>query len=239
MDRDFAVMPHTPLLLLPGLLCDAALWRHQIDHLGDVADIRVPGLAEDESIDAMAQRVLAAAPPRFSLAGLSMGGYVALAIMRRAPERVVRLALFDTSARPDTEEQTRRRRGLIELAEKGRFRGVTPRLLPLLVHPARLEDRPLAMDIMGMAERVGRTGFLRQQKAILGRPDGRPALAAIACPTLVAAGRADALTPLEVNAELAALIPGAKFVVVEESGHLPAMEQPVATTALLRYWLQN
>jgi pimeloyl-ACP methyl ester carboxylesterase len=147
--------------------------------------------------------------------------------MRAAPERVERLALFDTSARPDTDEQTRRRRGLIELAEKGRFRGVTPRLLPLLIHPDRLEDRPLTLEIMAMAGRVGKEAFLRQQKAILSRPDSRPDLPAIRCPTLVAAGRSDALTPIEINAELAALIPGAR------------MEQPVAATALLRYWLQS
>ncbi|MCW5774704.1 MAG: alpha/beta hydrolase, partial [Rhodospirillaceae bacterium] len=157
------------------------MWQHQIEHLGDVAEITVPELIEDDDVAAMAARVLAAAPPRFALCGLSMGGYVALAIMRAAPERVERLALLDTSARADSEEQVKRRRGLIELAEKGRFRGVTPRLLPLLVHAKRLEDRPLTLEIMGMAERIGKAAFLRQQKAILGRPDSRPGLGAIAC----------------------------------------------------------
>jgi pimeloyl-ACP methyl ester carboxylesterase len=163
---------------------------------------------------------------------------VAHAIMRMAPERVTKLALFDTSARPDTEEQISRRRGLISLAEKGKFKGVTPRLLPLLIHPARLEDKPLTEAVMGMAERIGKPAFLRQQKAIMGRPDSRPHLPAYRCPTLVAVGSADALTPIEVNAEMARLIPGAKYVVIENAGHLPPMEQPVAATALLRYWLQ-
>lgn len=229
----------TPLILLPGLLCDHALWQHQLDHLGDMAEMHVPDLASDESVDAMAARVLAGAPPRFALAGLSMGGYVAHAIMRASPERVERLALLDTSARADSEEQLARRRGLIELTQKGRFRGVTPRLLPLLVHPARLEDKTVTLPIMAMAGRIGKEGFLRQQKAVMGRPDSRPRLAGYRCPTLVVVGRADAITPVEVNAEMAGLIPGAHYVVIEESGHMAPMEQPVATTALLRYWLQG
>jgi pimeloyl-ACP methyl ester carboxylesterase len=229
----------TTLILLPGLLCDRALWQHQMDHLADLADMSVPDLGSDDSVDAMARRALDAAPPRFALAALSMGGYVAHAIMRMAPERVAKLALFDTSARPDTEEQTSRRRGLIALAEKGKFKGVTPRLLPLLIHPARLEDRPLTDAVMAMAERIGKPAFLRQQKAIMCRPDSRPHLPGYRCPALVAVGRADAITPIEVNAEMASLIPGAKFVIVENSGHLPPMEQPVAATALLRYWLQG
>lgn len=227
------------MILLPGLLCDRALWQHQLDHLGDLADMSVPDLGRDDSVAAMAERVLAAAPPRFALAALSMGGYVAHAIMQAAPERVERLALLDTSARADTEEQLSRRRGLIELTEKGRFRGVTPRLLPLLVHPARLEDKTLPLAIMGMAARIGKEGFLRQQRAIMGRPDSRPQLAGYRCPALVAVGRADEITPIEVNAEMANLIPGARLVIIEESGHLTAMEQPVAITALLRYWLQD
>ena len=229
----------TPLILLPGLLCDRALWRHPLEHLADAAEMSVPDLGSDDSVEGMARRALAAAPPRFALAALSMGGYVAHAIMRAAPERVLRLALFDTSARPDTAEQAARRRGLIALAEKGRFKGVTPRLLPLLVHPARLGDKTLTGAVMAMAERIGKEAFLRQQKAVMGRPDSRPHLPRYACPTLVAVGRADALTPVEVNAEMAGLIPGAALVVIEESGHLPPLEQAVATTALLRYWLQG
>jgi pimeloyl-ACP methyl ester carboxylesterase len=228
----------TPLILLPGLLCDRALWQHQIDHLADVAETSVPDLGLDDSVEAMARRVLDAAPERFALAALSMGGYVAHAIMRAAPERVLRLALFDTSARPDTADQRSRRRGLIALAEKGKFKGVTPRLLPLLIHPDRLADKPLTDAVMGMAERIGKPAFLRQQAAIMGRPDSRLYLPAYRCPTLVAAGRSDAITPIEVNAEMAALIPDAAYVIIENSGHLATMEQPVAATALLRYWLQ-
>jgi pimeloyl-ACP methyl ester carboxylesterase len=198
----------------------------------------VPDLGRDASVEAMARRVLDTAPARFALAALSMGGYVAHAIMRAAPARVARLALFDTSARADTEEQRSRRRGLIALAEKGKFKGVTPRLLPLLIHPDRIDDKPLTGAVMGMAERIGKASFLRQQKAIMDRPDSRPHLPGYRCPTLIAVGRSDAITPIEVNAEMAQIIPGARYVIIEGSGHLTTMEQPVAATALLRYWLQ-
>lgn len=227
----------TPLILLPGLLCDTALWRGQVDDLADIAAPSVADMTRDDSVAAMARRVLAAAPPRFALAGLSMGGYVAQEIMRQAPERVERLALLDTSARADTAEQTARRRGLIELAEKGEFRGVTPRLLPVFLHPSRLEDAALTGAVRAMTERVGKDAFLRQQNAIMARPDSRPSLAAIQCPTLVLCGRDDQLTPLELSEEIAALIRGARLAIVENCGHLSTMERPWEVSVLMRQWL--
>ncbi len=227
----------TPLVLLPGLLCDAALWHGQIDDLADIVEPWVGDLTHDNSMTGMARRVLAAAPPRFALAGLSMGGYVAQEIMRQAPQRVSRLALLDTGARADTEEQSARRRGLIELAEKGEFRGVTPRLLPVFLHPARLSDHALTAAVTAMAERVGKDAFLRQQRAIMSRPDGRPSLGAIACPTLVLCGRQDQLTPLELHEEMAALIKGAELKIVEDCGHLATMERPWEVSVLMRQWL--
>jgi len=227
----------TPLILLPGLLCDTALWRGQVDDLADIAAPSVADMTRDDSVAAMARRVLAAAPPRFALAGLSMGGYVAQEIMRQAPERVERLALLDTSARADTAEQTARRRGLIELAEKGEFRGVTPRLLPVFLHPSRLEDAALTGAVQAMTERVGKDAFLRQQNAIMARPDSRPSLAAIQCPTLVLCGRDDQLTPLELSEEIAALIRGARLAIVENCGHLSTMERPWEVSVLMRQWL--
>jgi pimeloyl-ACP methyl ester carboxylesterase len=166
-----------------------------------------------------------------------MGGYVAQEIMRTAPERVERLALLDTSARADTEEQTSRRRGLIELASKGQFKGVSPRLLPSFLHPDRLRDKPLTDAVMAMAERVGRDAFLRQEEAIMGRIDGRDSLRAIRCPTLILCGADDALTPPKVHREMAERIPHAKLVVVPECGHLSTMERPEAVTAAMREWL--
>ena len=228
-----------PLLLLPGLLCDAALWAPQADSLADIADITVADLTRDDTIAGMARRALEAAPASFALAGLSMGGYVALEIMRQAPERVQRLALLDTSALADLEEQTARRRGLIELAQKGRFKGVTPQLIPFLIHPRRVADQQLVGTVMAMAEKVGMDAFLRQQRAIMGRPDSRPTLKTIDCPTLVLCGRQDSLAPLARHEEMAAEIAGATLVVVEECGHLSTLEQPDEVTAALRRWLLN
>lgn len=226
-----------PLVLLPGLLCDGALWRPVTDALADVAAAVVADLTLDDSVAGMAGRVLEWAPPRFALAGLSMGGYVAQEIMRQAPDRVIRLALLDTGARADSDEKRRQRTALIALAQRGRFKGVTPRLLPSLIHTDRLEDAELVAVVMGMAERVGRDAFLRQQKAILGRPDGVADLSAIACPTLVLCGRQDVLTPPELHEEMAFHIPGARLVQIEDSGHLPTLERPEPTAAALREWL--
>ncbi len=225
------------LILIPGLLCDERLWAHQIRHLGECAEITVADTLQDDSVGAMAERLLAAAPDRFALAGLSMGGYVALEVMRRAPQRVTKLALLDTSARADSEDQTSRRRGLIELARKGRFKGVTPRLLPLLIHADRMQDTDLTQTVMDMAAAVGQEAFVRQQTAILTRPDGRDSLSRITVPTLVVVGRQDALTPPELAGETAEGIADARLAIIEECGHLATLERPQATTALLRDWL--
>ena len=228
------------LVLLPGLLNDAALWSAQIDGLSDLVDrIDVPDLTRHDSLADLAEAVLGEAPERFALAGLSMGGYVALEVFRRAPERVERLALLDTSARPDSDEQRRRRTGLIQLADMGRFKGVTPRLLPMLVHPDRLDDPAVTGPIFEMAARVGRDGFIRQQKAILSRRDSRDLLAEIACPALVVCGRQDQLTPLHLAEEIAAGIRGAHLDIVEDCGHLPALERSEITTGLMRRWLEG
>jgi pimeloyl-ACP methyl ester carboxylesterase len=225
------------LVLLPGLLCDAALWQAQVARFGDRFDVQVADLTRDDSLRKMAGRVLAAAPERFALAGLSMGGYVAQEILREAPARVSRVALLDTSARPDSPEQAERRHGLIALAKTGKFKGVTPRLLPLLIHPARLPDRAVTGTVMAMAERVGQAAFLRQQNAILGRPDGRADLARVGCPALVLCGRNDALTPPALSEEIARTLPDARLVIVEECGHLATLEQPDAVNQAFEDWL--
>ena len=230
-------MRATPdLLLLPGLLCDTRLWRDQVAGLADLARCHFAETTLDDALPAMAARALAAAPERFALAALSMGGYLAFEILRQVPGRVTRLALLDTSARPDTPEQARRRRGLMALTRSGQFRGVTPRLLPQLLHPDHLAG-PIGAEVMAMAERVGKAAFLRQQAAILDRPDSRPDLPGLGLPCLVAVGEADALTPPELAEEIAALIPGARLARIPHAGHLPPMEQPEVVTALLRDWL--
>ncbi|MBM3627305.1 MAG: alpha/beta fold hydrolase [Alphaproteobacteria bacterium] len=232
-------MTRAPLVLLPGLLCDAALWAPQVAALSDIAEPRVADLARDDDIGAMAARVLAEAPPRFALAGLSMGGYVSFEVMRRAPERVTHLALLDTSARPDTPERAQVRRDFIALARGGGFRGVTPRLLPQWVHASRMSDPDFVEAVTSMTLRVGRDAFIRQQTAILGRPDSRPGLSRIRVPTLVLCGRQDQATPVEVAREIAADIEGARLVVVEECGHLATLERPAEVSAAMRAWLST
>lgn len=227
------------LVLVPGLLCNRELWAHQTANLAHIARITVADVTQDDSIAAMAQRLLALAPPTFALAGLSMGGYVAQEVMRQAPDRVTRLALLDTSARPDSEDQRARRRGLIELSTRGQFKGVTPRLLPLLVHPDRLDDALLVARITAMAEDVGQAGFVRQQTAIMGRIDGRPSLRHIQCPTMVIGGADDVITPPEVMGEIAELVPGASYHRLPDCGHLSTMEEPEVVTGLMATWLSG
>jgi pimeloyl-ACP methyl ester carboxylesterase len=225
------------LILLSGLLCDRRLWTPQITALTAITEPVVPDLTQDDSFGGMALRVLSAAPARFALAGLSMGGYVAQEIMRRAPARVTRLALLDTSARADLPEQAQRRRDLIALSRRGQFHGVTPSLLPNLIHPDRLQDQALVTIITAMADSVGAEGFRRQETAILNRGDGRPDLTRIAVPTLILVGREDRLTPVKVAEEMAAPIPNARLEIIEHCGHLTTLERPEAVNEAMRQWL--
>jgi len=227
----------TSLILLPGLLCDEALWAHQTDSLADITDITVADMTRDDTIEAMAGRVLADAPEIFALAGLSMGGYVAQEIMRQAPERVERLALLDTSANADTPDRKTQRKGFIAQLGLGGFQGVTGKLLPFLIHEDRLGDEDLVAVIRASAQNVGPEAFVRQQHAIMARPDVRKSLKKIACPTLVLCGRQDALTPLSGHEEMAAAIPNARLVVIENCGHLAPLERPDAVNAAMHAWL--
>jgi len=227
----------SPLLLLPGVLNDAELWAHQVEGLADLAEIQVPPVAGHDNLPDLAAEILAGAPPRFALAGLSMGGYTAFEILRQAPERVTRLALLDTTARPDTKHAAQRRRGLVALAQKGQFRGVTPRLLPSLIAAARLGDTALTERIFEMSERIGRDGFIRQQEAIIARPDSRALLPDIRVPALVVCGREDQLTPPARAEEMAATLPDADLLVLAGAGHLAPLERPAAVIQALRTWM--
>ncbi|HEY5635673.1 MAG TPA: alpha/beta hydrolase [Burkholderiales bacterium] len=227
-----------PLVLLPGLLNTGEVWQRVIDALGPVTPPHLPDLTQDDSIAAMAARVLAGAPAEpFALAGQSMGGYVALEIMRQAPARVARLALIDTQARPDTEEATERRHALMRIADAGRFDTVADRLMPLLLDAPRIDDPVLTTLIRKMAHAVGAEAFGRQQRAIIGRADSRPGLGAIACPTLVLCGEHDLLTPPDRHAEMAQAIAGAKLVVVPACGHMALVERPREIARALQDWL--
>ena len=226
------------LVLVPGLLCDELMWQGQLTALAAAADCWVADHTRSETMAEVAADVLRDAPfEKFALAGLSMGGYVVLEMMRQAAHRVQRLALLDTTARSDTAEQTRKRRDFISLAERGRFLGITDVLLPLLIHPSQLANRELASTIRKMAKNTGRDAFIRQERAIISRSDSLPLLSRIACPTLVMCGRQDALTPLALHEELAAGISGSRLEIVEECGHLSTMERPAETSAAIGRWL--
>jgi len=229
----------TPLVLLPGLLCDAALWEPQLSDLADIADFFVADLTEQETMKDMAAAVLRDTPwKEFALAGLSMGGYVAQEIMRQAPQRVKKLALLDTRSRPEESLETERRHQFIKLAQSERgFTPVTTRLLPFLLHPSRVKDAALVKVVREMAERIGVEAYVRQQTAIISRPDFRPDLSKIRCPTLVLCGREDQLTPISDSEFIAAAVPGAKLVVVEECGHMSTLERPEAVNRAMRKWL--
>ncbi|SDF69137.1 Pimeloyl-ACP methyl ester carboxylesterase [Limimonas halophila] len=227
----------TPIVFLPGLLNDAALWSHQVAGLADIAAPQVADLTRHDTVADMAAATLAQAPDRFALAGLSMGGYVAFEMLRQQPERITRLALIDTRASLDSPAETQRRQGFVRLARTGKFKGVTPRLLPALLDEANLNDETLTQTVTGMAQRVGREAFIRQQTAIMHRPDSRPLLPAIDKPTLVVCGRNDALTPVVEHEFMAERIPDADLVVLARAGHLAPLERPAAVTNALRGWL--
>lgn len=231
-------MDRVPLVLIPGLLCDALLFQHQIAKLAPLADCWVPECRRSDSIAGMAGDILDQCPfPRFAVAGLSMGGYVAFELWRRSRERITRLALLNTTARPDTAEQTESRQRLMKIATSGRFGTVADILAPVLVHSDRHDDPELRAVIRSMANNTGIDAFLRQEHAIIGRPDSRPLLHSITCPTLVICGRQDAITPTDRHEEIAFGIAGAGLHVIDDCGHLSPLEQPGEVNARMRRWL--
>jgi pimeloyl-ACP methyl ester carboxylesterase len=226
-----------PMVLIPGLLCSARLYAEQIPVLWRFGPVMVADHRRDDTAAAIAARILAAAPPRFALAGLSMGGYLALEVMRQAPDRVARLALLDTNARADPPETSERRQRQIELAQNGRLGEIVDQQLPLFVHRDRRGDASLIEIVRVMAEETGVEAFVRQQRALMRRPDLRANLAAIRAPTLVLVGDGDELTPPTLAKEIAGSITGARLVVVPASGHLSTLEQPVAVNTALVDWM--
>ena len=222
-----------PIIMVPGLGSDAAVWARTIDALGPDYDCRVGDTLKDDSLAGMARRILDDAPDRFALAGVSMGGMVALTIMRMAPERVTHLALFDTNARADTPEQIARRRVVNEamLAATDLRTLAAPRIA-YMVHPEA--DRDVHDALSDMTIRVGAATYARQNEAVAAREDLTPRLAQIAVPTLVAVGADDLMTPVAMSQEIADAIPAATLHVILDCGHLPPIEKPAETAALLR-----
>jgi pimeloyl-ACP methyl ester carboxylesterase len=226
------------LILLPGLLNDAELWRDQVSGLADVARCRVADLTQGESVRALAEQVLDEAEPTFALAGFSMGGYVAQEIARLAPERIERLALIDTAIRVDTPERAAQRRVTNAAAQRpGAFLGIADRLMTSYVDPSRLDDKDLTGRIQAMTQRLGRDVFVRQNS--LPREDGQAALRALRCPIVIVCGEHDVITPLAGQREMAAAIGCSHLVVIPNAGHMTPMEAPGAVNGALRHWLER
>ncbi|WP_047838827.1 MULTISPECIES: alpha/beta fold hydrolase [Burkholderia] len=227
----------TPIVLIPGLLCTAEVFAPQIPALWPYGPVTVASTLEGDSIAAMAAAILASAPPRFALVGFSMGGYLAHEILRRAPERVTRLALLSTSARADQPIQVEMRQALLEAATHGDYDTVLANATLNTAHVSLRRDPVFAATKRRMAADIGRAAFARQTAAVIGRPDSRRELPSIAVPSLVLVGDSDPVTPPEFAREMAEAIPGAKLVIVPECGHTSPLERPEAVNAALRDWL--
>jgi pimeloyl-ACP methyl ester carboxylesterase len=235
--------PGGALVLLPGLVCDRAVWEPLFPRLGPGVDCRVHETGPDSSLGAMAERVLATARATFALAGHSMGGRVALEIMRRAPQRVERIALLDTGwrARPAGsagEDERAGRHALLAIARSQGMRAMGRAWAQRMVHPARLTDRGLMEAILDMIERQTPDQFAMQIDALLARPDAGDVLGGTRCPALVLCGRQDAWSALAQHEEMARMIPGARLAVIDDCGHMATMEQPERVADAISDWLR-
>lgn len=222
-----------PILLVPGLNCTPEIWAPQAVRLWEQGPVTFADTRQGETMAEIAGAILADAPPHFVLAGISMGGYLAFEIWRQAQERVLGLGFVDTSARPDAPEATERRRAAMTLAREGRFGLVVANAFTLAVHERHLAREDLRAIHTRMSETVGVAAYLRQQEAIIARPDSRPTLATITVPTTVIVGEGDRLTPPELALEIAAGIPGAELITIRDAGHMSTIEQPEAVSAAL------
>ena len=224
----------TPLVLLPGLMCTGAVWKPVIDQLGDAIIAEPMTNASLESVTALAEETLRYAPARFALAGHSFGGYVALAIMRLAPDRVSHLVLVASSARADNDQQRSGRDQMIRSAQAGNYATIPPRMAPVLLGPSRQNDAALLEQLRDMAASVGPEALVAHLKAAKGRPDSFDILPNISVPTLVAGGKQDRVTPPSEQEALATPIPGATLLMLKDCGHMMPLEQPNRLAAAIR-----
>lgn len=227
------------LILVPGLGCDRRLWAHQAIMMGDDARLIIADQTRHDSIKGMAVALLADAPDRFAIAGLSMGGYVALEVFRQARDRVAGIALLDTNAHADKPERLALRQQQIDDAAQGRLAAVVDAMMPLLVAPAYLDVPAVAGVYRAMALDGGADVFIRQQQAIIGRADSMDLLGAINVPSLVLCGEHDALSSAAKHRDMAACMPGAALCVVPRAGHLATLEAPVPVTQAMQDWLDK
>lgn len=228
-----------PILLVPGLNCTAEIYAHQVPALWRFGPVTIANHTTGSSMAEIAAAILRDAPPQFALVGFSMGGYLAFEILRQARDRVSKLALLDTSARPDTPEGKDKRLAAIALTEQGKFNLAVQQSFPNAVHPDHVGDAELKALHVRMATANGGDTYIHQQTAIMNRPDSRPELDAIKVPTLVVVGDSDAITVPEAAKEMAASIDGAKLVIVPTAGHMALVEQHAIVTAAMVEWLNT
>ncbi len=235
-------LPH--LVLVPGLMCDAAAWQPLYPHWPEHLRYQVIDPGARDSLESMARRVLEQVPERFAIAGHSMGGRVALEVMRLAPRRVQRLALLDTGYLPlpagsAGAQEVAKRQALLQLARERSVRAMAAEWVQGMVHPARLPDRDLIDAILQMFERRTAETFAAQLQALIQRPDASDVLRGLYVPTLIACGREDAWSPVSQHEAMQRLAPQATLRVIEDAGHMVMMERPEETAAVLLEWLQG
>ncbi|HVT25704.1 MAG TPA: alpha/beta hydrolase [Rhizomicrobium sp.] len=226
------------IVLIPSQLCTELVFEPQMPVLSALGRPRVFVQRDHDSVGAMAQSVLEASPERFTLITHGMGGFVAFEMLRRAPQRIQRLVLMSALAPADTPKQTERRMGYIRLVEQGRFDGIIEERIPMLVHPSRTGDATLTAILRRMASDTGAGVFQRQQRAIMARPDSRPMLASIACPTMLVFGRQDGITTIEHQNEMRNAIPDVRLEIIEDCGHMMTLEKAGEVNGLLERFLK-
>ena len=234
---------HT-LVLIPGLLCDATVWLHQRAALADIADVQVCDHGNRDSLAAMAKAILDSAPPRFAIAGHSMGGRVALEVYRAAPKRISGIALLDTgygalASGVAGEREVAGRLALLETARRDGMRAMARDWVKGMVHSARLAERPLVDPILEMFESRTPEIYAAQTRALVNRPDARRVMNMIRCPTLIVCGREDSWAPVQRHLEMSAAIAGSTFIEIADCGHMCTMERPEAVTAAMKKWLAS
>ena len=227
------------LVFIPGLLCTSALFQAQIDVLETTHKIMIADTTGLDSISAMSERILSKTDGPLILFGLSMGGYIAMETARLDTSRVHGLGLFSTGARADTGERRKMRNDLVRLSATGKFRGVTPRLLPKFLSPQALQNEQLTNTVIHMAESVGQRNFALQQQAISTRIDHRPHLSSYTVPSCVVCGDIDELTPPDLSVEMAGLLPNCELKLLEGIGHLSTMEAPEACLAAMQSLIER
>lgn len=226
------------LILLPGLASNQVMWQAQLDALPAQWSVHVTDVhARRDSIEAMAHTLLAEHPGELVLCGASMGGIVAMEVAHQAPRRIRGLALLGSTARPEADDTRALREAAIALFDQGRCAEVLRANVPLAFHASRSSDQALVQRYLDFVLEAGARQLIRQNRAIMARPDARRHLPGLQCPLLMVCGDADQLTPVACAQEIVALVPHARLEILPHCGHMLTMEQPDRVSALLNEWL--